>query len=210
MVQEETIRFKISGDIVAIFKLTKGIGWDRLHEQSVYRILYLSSILYSFRYELTNNPFVEDYHFSVDAIGPYYVEIERSLIFLKTNSYIEYDNDNPQLLCLGDDFDFARIESLPNYKLKYQWLSSIIYILGIYGENRIYEFVIRDPQYKTSLLTNSVKDIDLSSENKTVNFLLGFKGDFEAALGEEASQIDNKEYLQLYFEYLFSKVVKRI
>ncbi len=197
----------INADIVTLIKLTSDIGWDRIRKLSIYRILYLSSVLYSFKNPGKENPFIESYHFDIDSTGPYCQDINNSLTFLESNEYLKKD-DNTFTLNTERLSDLADLSQIQDQEKKEEWLKTIIHILGIYGENKIYDFVIRDPQYQDHIARNVPKELNIDMDNKTIEVLNSFKGAFEKTLGKDAEQIDDKEYLELYFEYVFSKVLK--
>lgn len=97
---------------------------------------------------------------------------------------------------------------MPDYSVKKDWLEVLFYIIGIYGEGRLYEFIIRDPEYVEHLHTNNLKELNTDRNNKSIMVLNEFKSAFEISLGTKSGQIDDKEYLELYFEYIFGKVIK--
>ncbi len=202
---KDAIVARINGDILTIINLADDIGWKPIHEQSISRILYLASVLYAFRHTEGQNPFSDDYHFSIDATGPFYYLINNSLAYLESNDFIIRENKNK--ITIGDN-KLKELNILPDYDSKKIWLGILFYILGIYGESRIYEFIIRDPEYIEHLQTNKLKELNTNRYNKTVTFLNEFKKTFEETLGQKANQIDDKEYLELYFEYVFGKVLK--
>jgi hypothetical protein len=68
--------------------------------------------------------------------------------------------------------------------------------------------VIRDPQYQDNIERNLITEIDVSAANLSTVALNQFKASFEETLGSKAERIDSKEYLELYFDYVFSKVLK--
>lgn len=202
---KDAVIARINGDIITVMKYAENIGWKPIREQSISRILYLSSVLFSFRHGKEKNPFADDYHFSIDATGPFYALINNSMIFLESNGYIEKIKKNEFKI---GSAEIPEINKLPDYDPKSNWLQSVFYILGIYGESRIYEFIIRDPQYQEHLQSNDIKELNLDRDNKTIKFLNEFKQTFEETLGKDSEKIDDKEYLELYFEYIFSKVLK--
>lgn len=202
---KEAVVARINGDIITVMQYAEVIGWKPIREQSISRTLYLSSVLYSFRHGEENNPFSDDYHFSIDATGPFYSLINNSMVFLESNGYIERVDKNGFNIGQAKVIDISK---LPDYEIKSGWLKSIFYILGLYGESRIYEFIIRDPQYQEHLQSNDIKELNLDRDNKTIKFLNEFKKTFEETLGKDSEKIDDKEYLELYFEYIFSKVLK--
>ena len=183
-------------DILYLIENTKNIGWITLKEQSIQRLLYLSKVLYSFANQ-TENIF-SYYHFSVSVYGPYSVLIEKSITYLLSNFYLEEHNGGYVVNIKSPvDIDVEREK----------WLKVIILILGKYGENKIFGFTINDPLYNESLDRNIQREIDTSSpENKTIKTLNDFKSAFEETL-DNTSSINSEEYLELYFEYVFSEII---
>ena len=53
-----------SEDIYKLMKILTNIGWKSVRETSINRIIYLSAVLYSFRYPDESNIFKEDYMFT--------------------------------------------------------------------------------------------------------------------------------------------------
>ncbi|MBX2991238.1 MAG: hypothetical protein KF749_08720 [Bacteroidetes bacterium] len=195
----------INGDIVSLIDLASSIGWDGIRELSIYRILYLASVLFSFRNPATKNPFLDHYHFSVVPTGPYSDDVRSSVAFLEANEYVR--RSSKDVFTLGDN-TLPDISRLPNHETKRDWLKTILLLLGVYGESKVYEFVIRDPQYQDNIERNLVTEIDVSRTNRSISTLNSFKSSFEETLGSKANKIDSKEYLELYFDYVFSKVLK--
>ncbi|MEX0597318.1 MAG: hypothetical protein WD512_12560 [Candidatus Paceibacterota bacterium] len=195
--------FEVNSDISTIIQIIHEIGWKEIRESSIHRILYLSSVLYAFMDDHDENAF-SNYHFSITPTGPYSDTIARSLVDLKSREIIL---DNEKGILKVDKESLDRID----YSLKEQrieWFRTVIYILGLYGESKIFGFIIQDPQYKDDFRRNSQKEIDISDENKSIQTLNSFKNAFEETL-DDVSEIDKKEYLDLYFEYVFSKIIKR-
>lgn len=187
-------------DVLCVMHHVKVIGWNSIKEQSVQRIMYLSKVLYSFTH--TDNNIFDYYHFSVSLYGPYSSLIENSAIYLKSALYLKED-ENSNIL-------YNRESPSKNIdKNKEQWIKTIILILGKYGENRIFGFTINDPLYKEAVETNQQRELDTSSpENKTIKVLNEFKSAFEETL-QDTSFISADEYLDLYFEYIFSQIIKK-
>lgn len=202
--KDQTYRLlEVNSDISILLKKIIEIGWNEIRESSIHRILYLSSVLYSFLEHHDEGAF-SNYHFSLTSTGPYSEIIERSIIFFKSREII-----------IEEDSGLFKIdvENLPDldesiYSKRQDWFQTVIYILGLYGESKIFGFIIQDPQYKDDFRRNSQTEIDISAENKSVQTLNEFKKAFEETL-DDVSEIDEKEYLELYFEYIFSKIVKR-
>jgi len=198
---------KINGDVISILQLTSKIGWKETRELSILRILYLSSILYRFRYPDKNNPFEEDYEFSVDSRGPYNDKvINNSIVWLLSNEMI-IESGSQKSYYLADK-QIQHLEQIPNYKIKREWLDAIIHILGIYGEDYIYDFIFRDPEYRDNISRQSKKTINISEDNKTIEALIQFQNAFTKALQEKAAELNPKDYLEMYFEFIFSKYLK--
>lgn len=198
---------KINGDVVAILQLTSKIGWKETGELSILRILYLSSILFRFRYPELNNPFEEDYEFTVDSRGPYNDKvINNSIIWLLSNEMIK-QKENEKAYSLTSK-QIPMLEQIPNYQIKREWIDAIVHILGIYGEDNIYDFVFRDPEYRDTVDRQSTKTLNLSDTNKTIETLHEFQKAFIAALGDKAKNLNTKDYLEMYFEFIFSKYLK--
>lgn len=196
----------INIDICILLENSKKIGWEYVKRQSIHRILYLASVLFSFKYENEKNIFSENYEFSINLTGPYCAEIERSLLFLETNEIIK--SNNGSYIFIKDNI--PNITLSPQYKLKYDWIKTIIYILGVYGESKIYDFVFEDPEYQYKLLSNTSNSLNLDNNNETNRSLKFFKKAFEDSLSEDidVNSIDNQKYLTLYFDYVFSKIIK--
>lgn len=91
---------RINGDILTIIDLSEKLGWDTIREQSVSRILYLATVLYSFRYPSHSNPFSKDYHFSIDSTGPFYTLLNNAFAFLESNDYIMKHDKNTLTLAI--------------------------------------------------------------------------------------------------------------
>ena len=195
--------YEVNSDILALLKIASEIGWNELRESSLHRILYLSSVLYNF-IDNHKEQLFENYHFSLSATGPYSDIINKSIIDLSTRENIIEDEETG-FLKLDSTTD---ITSSLEQNNKYNWFKIIIFILGLYGEDKIFGFVIQDPQYKDDFLRNVKTSINISNQNKTVETLNQFKAAFEETL-EDVSKIEDKEYLELYFEYVFSKIIKR-
>lgn len=188
--------YDANSDILFIAHNVKHIGWVTIKEQSIQRIIYLSKVLYSFTHDDEN--IFDYYHFSITLHGPYSVLIRNSIINLKSNRFFNLNEGSLQAIRESP----TGLEST-----KENWLKSIILILGKYGENRIFGFTINDPLYKEAVDTNSQRELDTSSpENTTIKVLNDFKTAFEETLST-TEQISPEEYLDLYFEYVFSQII---
>ncbi|SEP06515.1 hypothetical protein [Flavobacterium sp. fv08] len=204
--EKNNTQYLIYIDILSIFKIAKDIQWLTIRQDSIYRILYLSSVLYDFRHKNTENPF-SIYRFIIDVTGPYDSNISKAITFLLKDDYIERAE--------GEDvFQVGR--NLPSNVFEFHleeeridWIKQIIYLLGIYGENKIYEFIFRDPQYQTTIKSNTAQGLNTDANNETTKTLELFKSAFEESLGSSINDISSQTYLELYFEYVFSKILKR-
>ncbi len=198
---------KINGDVISILQLTSKIGWKETRELSILRILYLSSILYGFRYPAASNPFEVDYEFTVDSRGPYNDKvINNSIVWLLSNEMIKQKDSQKTYSLTNKSIPF--LDQIPNYTTKKEWIDAIVHILGIYGEDNIYDFVFRDPEYRDNVDRQSTKTLNISESNKTVETLHEFQKAFIDALGEKAKDLSPKDYLEMYFEFIFSKYLK--
>ncbi|MBI0422082.1 hypothetical protein I7H67_04610 [Acinetobacter sp. ACIN00229] len=189
--------YKANSDILYLIEHTKNIGWNTIKQQSIHRILYLSKVLYSFANDDKN--IFEYYHYSISVYGPYSILIDQSLAFLLSNFYIAEKDGG---------YNTERPTPISPDKIRENWLKTIILILGKYGENKVFGFTINDPLYKESLDSNLQREIDTTSlENKTVKVLNDFKQAFEQSL-DNTSFISSEEYIDLYFEYIFSQIIR--
>lgn len=82
-------------------------------------------------------------------------------------------------------------------------------IIGIYGEDKIYDFIFRDQEYRVSLDSNKelCYNLDIGENNETVKFLNDFKKSFEDHLSVNID-LNNRKYLEMYFEYVFGRVLR--
>jgi hypothetical protein len=188
---------KANEDIVTISTIAKRMGWGAVSEQSFQRILYLVQILYSFKYAGEN--IFSYYHFTVTTFGPYSDLIERSLVFLKSSFNLREEEGGLVL---------SSKKEIPLNQQKVEWLKTVMYMLGKYGEKRLFGFIINDPSYENASQTNSIDGIDTSSpDSETLKVLKDFKVAFEQTL-EDTSAISDEKYIELYFEYIFSEIIK--
>ena len=188
---------KANEDIVTISTIAKRMGWGAVSEQSFQRILYLVQVLYSFKYTGENIFFY--YHFTVTTFGPYSDLIERSLVFLKSSFNLREEEGGLVL---------SSKKEIPLNQQKVEWLKTVMYMLGKYGEKRLFGFIVNDPSYENASQTNSIDGIDTSSpDSETLKVLKDFKVAFEQTL-EDTSAISDEKYIELYFEYIFSEIIK--
>lgn len=199
-----TEKMIVSGDVYLVIKSMKQVGWGTIRETSVNRILYMSAVVYSFRFPEKENMFQNDYHFFITLSGPEETLIQGALVNLESNEIIEHTEEGYRLVELkeSDNFSF-----LPRYAEKKAWIEDMAYIIGIYGEDKIYDFIFRDPEYKTSLDSNNEYNLDIGVDNQTIKFLNQFKKMFEDQT-DGATKLDNRKYLELYFEYVFGRILR--
>lgn len=191
-----------SKDIYCLLCELKELGWESLRETSINRLIYLSSVLYSFINNEIENIFAKSYQFTITLSGPEDAEIEKALIHLESNGLVQHTAkgymviENTNLLIIND------------YEEKKVWFKDIAYIISIYGEDKIYDFIFRDPEYRESLLGNSVYNLNIDKNNATVKFLNTFKFEFEKVLNDRSDALDNRKYMELYFEYVFGMILR--
>ena len=99
-------------------------------------------------------------------------------------------------------------KEIPLNQEKVEWLRTVMYMLGKYGEKRLFGFIVNDPSYENASQTNNVDGIDTSSpDSETLKVLKDFKVAFEQSL-DDTSAISDEKYIELYFEYVFSEIIK--
>lgn len=195
----------VSADVYSVIKSMNDKGWKTLRESSINRIIYLTAILFTFMYENEKNIFEDIYKFTVTLSGPEDANISRAIVNLESNYAISSNNDG---LFIFDKEYVLKFKDYPLFDKKAKWIDDISYIIGIYGEEKIYDFIFRDPQYQTSKKSNSLEILDLTENNATVLFLKEFKSEFEKHIDVTNRSLSNRKYLELYFEYVFGKIVR--
>lgn len=192
-----------SSDIYQLVEKLTEIGWKSIRESSINRIIYLSAVLYSFRYPNEINIFENDYNFSVTLSGPEDADVEKALINLESNEALVHED-------LGYTLNSEKKGSyvISKSERKEEWFDDVAYIIGLYGEDKIFDFIYRDPEYRKSLDGNSVYNLNLGKSNATVEFLNSFKESFEKMIKDKSIRLENKKYLELYFEYVFGKILR--
>lgn len=186
-------------DLMTIIAHTKKMGWDSVGSNSLQRIMYLMKVLYAFNHEDEN--VFGLYHFNVSVFGPYSELINNSLTFLLATQRLIGEREGDVRLNSDDGVDAMSDE-------KIKWIDTVLLILGKYGESKIFSFIVNDPLYDQSVKSNSDSEIDINPENYTLRVLNDFKSAFEETL-EDTSSISKEEYISLYFDYLFSEIIKR-
>lgn len=194
-----------SGDVYTVINESHKIAWSAIKESSINRILYITSVMYSFIEPQKENVFRDEYNFVVTLSGPEDAEVENALINLESNHFIE-QNENGFSVLIEDSYE--SFENIPSMKVRRTWIEDIIYIIGVYGEDKIYDFIFRDPQYNTTFKSNSINSLDIGKDNETVKFLISFKAAFEEKLNGNIGVIETRKYLEMYFEYVFGKILR--
>lgn len=190
---------KVNIDIMTIAAHARKIGWETISVSTLQRFIYLLKVLYSFINSSENNLF-NQYHFNVTTLGPYSELIYRSVVFLLSTRRLEGDMDGDVKIISKDGVDEMDTERI-------NWIDSILLILGKYGENKIFGFIVNDPLYDVSVKSNLPSEIQVTSENETLLVLNDFKKAFEDTLPDTTS-ISKEEYISLYFDYIFSQIIK--
>ncbi|MEN2436290.1 hypothetical protein AAH994_12820 [Weeksellaceae bacterium A-14] len=199
--------YQTNDDIVFILNTGLKIGWEEVKSQSINRIIYLSKVLYSFVNDTEPN-IMEYYHFTSNLAGPVSAVINKSLIDLESREFTISENSGIKLNITRQTLDNILDSSLDNDKKERQdWYKTIILLLGKYGENKVFSFTINDPLYLENIESNSPKEITFDdSENKTLEVLRSFQAAFEETISD-TSNISKEEYLELYFDYVFSQII---
>ncbi len=191
--------YQVNEDIMAISYYGKEIGWESIAGLTFHRILYLAKVLYVFRHG-TSEALFSTYHFTAIVNGPYSEQVNNSLAFLSSSE---------RLLEKDEMFTFnsnkSLLENFPAQKLS--WLRFVLLLLGKYGEDKIFGFVVNDPSYDNAVKTNRNVELDVSSESLTIRVLGKFKSRFEETLDKNVT-LSDEQYIDLYFEYLFGRIIK--
>lgn len=201
MKRESQDLYQANSDIILLLVVSREIAWNNIRENSVHRLMYLTSVLYSFMNIDKDSPF-SNYHFSITLSGPYSSLIDNSITNLKTREII---NEVEEGIILNTN-NISGLYSASEDKR--EWYQTVVFLLGLYGESKIFGFVIQDPEYKDVFQKNSLKELNILSGNETVKVLNQFKKAFEESI-DDVSNISHKEYLELYFEYVFSRIIKK-
>lgn len=187
-----------NSDIMTIISHAKKNGWDTVSVNSIQRVVYLMKVLYLFCNE--DKEAFGNYHFIVTLFGPYSDLINKSIAYLLSSQRL-----------VGELEGEVRLNSLDGVDVidedKIKWIDTILLILGKYGEGKIFSFIVNDPQYDQSVKANLSSEINTNPENDTLKVLNDFRKAFEETL-ENTSSISKEEYISLYFDYLFSRIIR--
>ncbi|MCK0069407.1 hypothetical protein [Kordiimonas laminariae] len=204
----DTNKYVVYADILSIFRSADALDWKSLRKSSVHRVMYLASVLFGFKFPEKDNIFSK-YNFSIEKyVGPFSSDIEKGVNFLSKDEYLIPSGEEEPLYSLGTNAaDQIFKEAL--VQARDEWLKLIVSILSLYGENKIYDFIFRDKEYQDAIKSNKTTGFDIGPENRTIQFLKGFQAAFEETLPQHSENVDATQYLELYFEYVFSKILKR-
>lgn len=200
--------YQANDDIIFILNTGSKIGWYEIKPQSINRIIYLAKVLFSFVNESEPN-LMDYYHFTSNLSGPISSVVNKSLIDLESKEFIVLENSGLKLNIkeqqLHNILDFSADE---NKKNRQEWFKFVMLLLGKFGEGKVFSFAINDPLYIENIESNSSKEISFENqENKTLKVLNSFKEAFEKSI-KNTSAINREEYLELYFDYIFSQIIK--
>lgn len=127
----------------------------------------------------------------------------------QVNNALAFLSSSEKLLEKEEMFTFnsdkSLLENFPEQKRL--WLRFVLLLLGKYGEDKIFGFIINDPAYDNAVKTNRNVELDISSESLTIKVLNKFKSSFEDTLDKNVT-LSDEQYVDLYFEYLFGKIIK--
>lgn len=191
--------YSANEDVMAISYYGKEIGWESIAGLSFHRILYLAKVLYVFRHTREASLF-DYYHFTAVINGPYSVQVSNALAYLLSSERLMEKED---LYIFNSDKTL--LDNFPEQKLV--WIRFVLLLLGKYGEDKIFGFIINDPAYDNAVKTNRNAELVASSESLTVKVLNKFKSSFESTL-DQGIALTDEQYIDLYFEYLFGKIIK--
>lgn len=188
-----------NADMMTIVAHTKKLGWDKVSCNSLQRMVYLMKVLYAFVHDDEN--VFNIYHFNVSLFGPYSELVQKSLIFLISSQRLLGDWNGDVTL-----HSFDGVDALADNKIK--WIDTVLLIISKYGENKLFSFIVNDPQYEQSVKSNLSSEISTEPDNDTLIVLEDFKKAFEETL-DNVSSISREEYISLYFDYIFSQIIKK-
>lgn len=194
----DPIVIKAEEDVLGLLQQSKQIGWLKMNANTIQRIMYLLQVLYSFKYDGDN--IFGDYHFTPSLYGPYSIEIAKGIADAQNFERICDDKGG---LAICDADEYATKEPI-----KLAWMKSLFLILGRYGEKNVFALTLQDPTYLQAVKSNSERVLEANDRtNETIKKLNEFKSYFEKRIKDKAS-LSDEEYLALYFEYIFSQIIK--
>lgn len=198
--------YTANSDVLHLLQHAKKIGWLSIKEQTVQRVTYLAKVLYLFCHR--GEDVFDCFRFSVTLYGPHSELINRSLKFLRSSGYIEIVDGTIELIRINNINPMLESKDSDS---RSRWIEFIVYILGKYGEPRVFGFSINDPLYLRAVESNLHRELDAGSpENYTILFLNSFRQAFEETLEKDKiSSLSSEDYLDLYFEYVFSKIISK-
>jgi hypothetical protein len=198
----------ILADIILIFQSSKLAGWEEISHKTISRTLYFVSTLYHYFHKDKNNIF-KDYKFfmekdypRLDHLDEYLTTLEGKNIIIKKNNQFML---NKSMIESHDQY--FRVPFFTNRRI---WISLVIKILSIYGEDTIYDFIFRDPEFSYNNDRNEYNILmNMDSKSQTYITLEHFHAAFEEALKlQNRESLSIERYVILYFEYIFSTIIK--
>lgn len=201
--------YQTNDDILFILNAGTKIGWAEIKPQSINRIIYLSKVLHSFVNDRDSN-ILDSYHFSVKNMqGPISSIINNSLIDLTSREFVVDLTSGIKLNLSAEELSKrTNATDDPTKNSRQEWFKTIMLLLGKYGENKVFSFTINDPLYVKNVDSNNPKEISfVNHENATYEVLNSFKEAFEESI-DDTTSISKEEYLELYFDYVFSQIIK--
>ena len=106
-----------SKDIYCLLCVLKELGWESLRETTINRLIYLSSVLYSFINNESENIYAKNYQFVITLSGPEDAEIEMALIHLESNDLLKHTDKgymviNSENLLNMDDYNKKKVPTI--------------------------------------------------------------------------------------------------
>lgn len=203
------IEHMISNDLLIVAYHMKFNGWEGANKSNFQRVLYFSAAL--------SPAFLTDnwaYSFSNTIFGPHNNSITEQLKKLSLKQFLElkdrniYNNRVEERYIIsqkGIDSLENTVFKMVNWKKRVSWLSIIVKVLSIYGENFVAKLVKEDPNVFYSNQDNKRAKIttDDSEENLSKEFLLFVKEQGKMKINLEFQK--DEDYLLYFFDVLYQK-----
>ena len=200
-------------DILLVFEHSTKNNWKAISTKTIIRILYFSIAFNKFFNQTNPIPFSDTYDFYIDTSGLNMNDISFLLAEFEHNSLVKKTNINEYILDTNNPNYLEIINESYKRNLfqeKSKWISIVISILAIYGEESIYEFIFRDPEFLMKYKSQDNHNIDISNESETFKILYKFKSAFELELKKrDKRNLSTQQYINLYFDYVFSTIIKK-
>lgn len=207
MKENETIKLIVREHVLMIIKIARLLGWSEINESMIHWSLYLVHILHLFSeekpfYDKVYTFIIEEENQNVLDIGPKCNLITDSIQWLLLNKYISEDNNSYCISDLGNEL----LEN-PIDQFDYEWIELVINLESMYGESKLLNYIFLDQEFRIKYYSQ-LTDLEVSnSENETIKFLKEFQNVFDKNKSPD-KELSKKEYLVLYFDYLFSRIIK--